>query len=93
MSNKYYSEFDALKVNATIDWDFDDGEECPDSEIEYVFSADELDNVAHCLNRDELDWIFDEEVFEQWFSDYITDQEGFCHNGFSYYYSPIKKKN
>lgn len=93
MDIKLYSKFDFMKVKAFVDWDVEDGDECPDSELTFEFSVKELVDKAHCLDTSELDWEFDIDAFEEWFGNYLSDYTGFCHNEFSYHYSPILKKN
>lgn len=95
MAIVYLSKFDYLKVNATIDWIRGDANDCPNNKCVFTFSVDELIG-AECLDTSELDWTFDEEVFAEYLSKYLSNTFGFW-KGFTYNYAPInnniKKSN
>lgn len=84
-----YSPFTSMIVKAAVDWDIDEGEEGIARLYEEEFSADSLKELGF-IEEDEncpIDWKFKEEKFKEWFSDHISDETGYCHNGFSFYYN------
>lgn len=84
-----YSPFNSIEVVADVDWDIDEGEEGIARQYKEEFSADRLKELGF-IEEDEncpLDWKFKEGDFKEWFSDHISDETGYCHNGFSFIYT------
>lgn len=90
--------FAKLTVTAKVDWDFDEDvvnsglpfEEfgLPSAKQTIDFTADELKNegIVDVGDIDEVDWQIDEDKLEDLISDRLTDDTGFCHNGFGFNY-------
>lgn len=87
--------FSTMTVTAKVDWDFDDDvrnsglapEEygLPSKEQKLVFTADEL-KVNGVVDCGGTVWALDEGKLEEYVSDKLTDETGFCHNGFTFDY-------
>lgn len=90
-----FAPFEKIKVEAEVDWDVDDGDEAPESEMVLEFTADEL-READCLaEHDDANpsFVLLREPFEELLSETLTDESGFCNNGFSYEVSAFYSKN
>ena len=95
-----YSPFSYLKVYVfDIDYDFDgmDDDEIEQTKSELPtdgnleYSAEELFDYS-VLSKDGVnstEWIIDNDALEELISDYITDNTGFCHNGFRFRFSIV----
>lgn len=83
--------FAKLTVTAQVDWDFDEdvvNSGLPSAKQTIDFTADELKNegIVDVGDIDEVNWLIDEDKLEDLISDRLTDDTGFCHNGFGFHY-------
>lgn len=80
-----------LKVNITdINWDIDEGEEKPDyldSDITFTFK---INDINECVEVVDGNFKVNDELLSEFLGDYISDTNGFCHNGFNYTYEFVK---
>ena len=84
-----YSPFNSIEVVADVDWEIDEGEEGVARRYVEEFSADRLKELGF-IEEDEncpVDWKFKEGQFKKWFSYHISGETGYCHKGFSFYYT------
>lgn len=84
-----FSPFKSIEVVADVDWEFDEGEEGVARRYVEEFSADRLKELGFLEVDDNspIDWKFKEGQFQEWFCDHISDETGYCHNGFCFYYT------
>lgn len=90
--------FTTMEISAKVDWDFDEDvlesrlapEEYgfPSKEQKLVFTADELkvNEVVDVGDIEDRCWTLDEDKLKEYVSDKLTDETGFCHNGFTFDY-------
>lgn len=84
------SPFSTMTITAEVDWDVDEDEdgELPDAVQTLTLNSQELffADVLDAADIDETTWNLDEEMLEEYISDKLSDEMGFCHNGFTYTY-------
>lgn len=81
--------FTTMEISAKVDWDSDEGDtDLPDRSQTLTLTADELkvNEVVDVGDIQDRCWTLDEDKLEEYVSDRLTDETGYCHNGFTFDY-------
>ena len=87
--------FSKMTVTAEVDWDAEENEVKPNSIVVQTYTAEELKNaeVVDVGEIDDTGWYLYEQRLEDFVSEQLSDEYGFCHNGFSLEYTFKRKTN
>lgn len=93
MTTSTFAPFEAIKVTCEVDWDLEDEDSpfrepkgyVPETVYTVELKADEmLANGLMRVDKETGEYVIDNDALEDsdYLSDMITDDAGFCHNGY-----------